>query len=248
MAPVNFNKIGYGNGAYAEEIIIPEDCLMKIPDQVSFIEAASIPLVGATCLEAWRKLKYPKNSKKILVLGASGGVGSFMVSFLAAQGVDVFGVCSAKNMKYVQNLGACKVYDYNNEPLNQQIKDTKFDGIFDAVGGDEYYHQCKTKMKIDSFYVTVVGPFKHAGNVRVSFKDFIHMGYTLFKRRFIQTRFKYKMVIKPKIQRDASLLESYIAQNPQQKTNITEFPIEEFQEAFKQSQTHKTRGKLVLTF
>lgn len=123
------------SGAYAEYICIPETRKKGVlglkPENLSFREAAALPVGGMTALYLLEKAKLNKG-KKVLVYGASGSVGSFAIQIAKAYGATVTAVCSASNFEMVKSLGADHVIDYRREDYSLDAK--KYDIIFDAVG------------------------------------------------------------------------------------------------------------------
>ena len=119
-------------GAFAEYMTARADNVVKIPDNISFIEAAAIPVVGFTALQGLRDTGKIKAGDKVLVNGASGGVGSMAVQIAKAYGAEVTGVCSTRNLELVRSIGADAVIDYTREKITSNGK--QYDLIYDAVG------------------------------------------------------------------------------------------------------------------
>ncbi len=120
-----------GMGAFAEYAAVPERFLVLKPANVSFESAASVPLAGVTALQGLRKGQL-KAGRKVLVNGASGGVGTFAVQIAKAAGAEVTGVCSTRNLELVRSIGADHVIDYTREDFTQNGQ--QYDLIYDAVG------------------------------------------------------------------------------------------------------------------
>jgi len=124
---------GGRSGAFAEYIVVPEDRgIAAKPENVSFEEAAAIPIAAVTALQALRDDGRLKAGEKVLINGASGGVGTYAVQIAKALGAEVHGVCSTRNVEMVRALGADHVFDYKNE--NYTESDNKYDLIVDMVG------------------------------------------------------------------------------------------------------------------
>jgi NADPH:quinone reductase-like Zn-dependent oxidoreductase len=101
-----------GFGAFAEFCALPSDAVSRKPANLSFAEAATVPLAGLTALQALRDHGQVERGRRVLVVGASGGVGTFAVQLAKAFGADVTGVCSGANADLVRSLGADRVLDY----------------------------------------------------------------------------------------------------------------------------------------
>ncbi len=124
---------GGRSGAFAEYVVIPEDrAIAAKPVNVSFEEAAAIPIAAVTALQALRDDGRLKSGEKVLINGASGGVGTYAVQIAKALGAEVHGVCSTRNVELVRALGADHVFDYKNE--NYTETGNEYDLIVDMVG------------------------------------------------------------------------------------------------------------------
>jgi NADPH:quinone reductase-like Zn-dependent oxidoreductase len=116
---------GAGWGAFAEYVLVREDRAAHKPSNLTFEQAAAVPVSGCTALQALRK---KENAARVLVIGAGGGVGSYAVQLARAEGADVTGVCSTAKADLVRGLGA-EVIDYTTEELTGT-----YDLILDIAG------------------------------------------------------------------------------------------------------------------
>jgi len=119
-------------GAYAEYARVPQALAAHKPTNLTFEEAATVPLAGNTALQGMRDLAKVGPGQRVLVNGASGGVGTFAVQIAAALGAEVTGVCSTRNVDLVRSLGATHVIDYTNEDFTAGGR--RYDVILDLVG------------------------------------------------------------------------------------------------------------------
>jgi NADPH:quinone reductase-like Zn-dependent oxidoreductase len=122
---------GCGWGAFAEYVCANEDALLLKPTNITFEQAAAVPLAGVTALQGLRNKGQIKSGQKVLINGASGGVGSFAVQIAKSFGAEVTGVCSTKKVDMVRSLGADHVIDYTQEDVTQS--DQHYDLILDAA-------------------------------------------------------------------------------------------------------------------
>lgn len=119
-------------GAFAEYVCAAAGGLAPKPPSLSFVQAASVPLVGVTALQALRDVGRLEAGQSVLVIGASGGVGVFAVQIAKAFGAEVTGVCSTANVELVRSLGADHVVDYTMQDF--AAGDRQYDLILDNVG------------------------------------------------------------------------------------------------------------------
>ncbi len=117
-------------GSYAEYVRVKERQVAHKPENLSFEEAAAVPVVGLTALQLLRDKAEVRAGERVLVNGASGGVGTMAVQIARAYGCHVTGVCSGKNRELVLSLGAERVVDYEREDVRQS---GPFDVVLDAV-------------------------------------------------------------------------------------------------------------------
>ncbi|HKF36450.1 MAG TPA: NAD(P)-dependent alcohol dehydrogenase [Ktedonobacteraceae bacterium] len=123
---------GAWKGSFAEYASVPEDSVAWKPTTSSFEEAAAIPVAAVTALQGLRDTGHIHSGQKILVNGASGGVGTFAVQIAKAFGAEVTAVCSTRNVDMVRSIGADHVIDYTQEDFTRNGQ--HYDLIYDAVG------------------------------------------------------------------------------------------------------------------
>jgi NADPH:quinone reductase-like Zn-dependent oxidoreductase len=121
----------YGGGAFAEYVSVPEEALVLKPASLTFEEAAAVPVAAVTALQGLRDHGQIQPGQKVLINGASGGVGTFAVQIAKSFGAEVTGVCSTRNLDLVRSIGADHVIDYTQEDFTQ--KEQRYDLIIDIV-------------------------------------------------------------------------------------------------------------------
>ena len=141
-------------GGYAEYICMAEDAPLALkPDNMTFEEAAAVPFGASTALYYLRDLGNIKSGQKVLIYGASGGVGTAAVQLAKHFGAEVTGVCSATNLDLVTSLGADKAIDYTAEDFTKNGE--TYDIICDTVGKTTF-SQCKSSLKDNGAYLPLV--------------------------------------------------------------------------------------------
>lgn len=132
---------GAEGGAAAEYLVSARDHLSHMPNRLSFIEAAALPLVAATALQALKQKAQLKREEKLLIKGASGGVGSAAIQLAKAMGAKVTAVASEANKTHCFDLGADAFIDYKSTNL-LELKE-RFDVIFDCFGQSPFWQYRK---------------------------------------------------------------------------------------------------------
>jgi NADPH:quinone reductase-like Zn-dependent oxidoreductase len=139
------------SGGYAEYAVAKADAIAPKPKSLNFEEAAAIPIGALTAWQAMFDLANLSSGQRILITGASGGVGSMAVQLAKAKGAIVIGTASGKNEQFVRDLGADEFIDYTRQPFEEVVKDV--DVVFDTVGGDTQERAFQT-LKKGGFLVT----------------------------------------------------------------------------------------------
>ncbi|MCJ7672339.1 MAG: NAD(P)-dependent alcohol dehydrogenase [Acidimicrobiia bacterium] len=123
---------GIGKGTYAEFAVAPAKKLAHVPEGLSFEHAAAVPISGLTALQAVRDVGTVQPGQSVLVIGASGGVGTYAVEIATAAGAEVTGVCSTAKMDLVRSIGAAHVVDYTQDDVVELGK--RYDVVIDIAG------------------------------------------------------------------------------------------------------------------
>jgi NADPH:quinone reductase-like Zn-dependent oxidoreductase len=133
---------GGRTGAFADYVCVRADGAIALkPANLTFDQAASFPIAGITALQGLRDKGKIRPGQKVLINGASGGVGTFAVQIAKSFGAEVTGVCSGRNLDLVRSIGADHVIDYTKEDFTKT--NNRYDLIFDLVGNHSFSERCR---------------------------------------------------------------------------------------------------------
>jgi len=222
---------GRAGGANAELVRAGLDVLRPMPEGMDFEQAAGLPLAGMTALQGLRDvggLPMTGARQRVLIIGASGGVGHLAVQLAAAAGAQVTGVCSARNAGLVRRLGASSVIDYGTPDAYAGVP--PFDLVFDCVG-------------------SAPGAFLHLVAAGGRFASCVP-GPAVFVRRalnVLSSKAVAPVLLSPNA-KDLGTLDALFAQEKLEVIIDGRFDAAQLAEAWKRSATGRTVGKLVVTW
>jgi NADPH:quinone reductase-like Zn-dependent oxidoreductase len=145
---------GSCRGAFAEYACAPESALAAKPNNVTFEQAASVPIAAFTALQALRDKGHIQPGQKVLINGAAGGVGTFAVQLTKSFGAEVTGVCSTRNLSMVRSLGADRAIDYTREDFTKSER--RYDLFLDCIANHSLL-ACTRVLNPKGIYVPVGG-------------------------------------------------------------------------------------------
>lgn len=227
---------GAANGAFAEYVLANEDsAIVALPEGVSFEQAAALPIAAVTALQALRDKGRVQPGDKVLINGASGGVGTFAVQIAKSLGAEVHGVCSTRNIEMVTSLGADHVWDYTQEDYTESDED--YDVIVDMVGNHSIGRN-RGVLKPDGRLVVVGGP---KGNW---IAPLIRPAGVLLQSLFADQEL---LLILAKLRReDLAELANMVADGRVTPVLDYVFPFAEARDAIRYSETGRARGKIII--
>jgi len=144
----------WDGGGFAEYVCVPSKAFAHKPANISFEEAAAVPVAGITALQGLRDVGQVQPGQQVLIQGAAGGVGTFAVQIARHLGADVTAVCSTRNLEQTRSLGAAHVIDYTKEDFTRNGQ--QYDLVF-AVNGYHPLSAYKRALKPQGRYVMAGG-------------------------------------------------------------------------------------------
>jgi len=230
---------GAADGALAEYVTLKEDdpTMASIPSNMNFEQAASVAIAGVTALQALRDEGHAHAGQKILVNGASGGVGTFAVQIAKSYGAEVTGVCSTRNLDMVRSLGADHVIDYTNEDFTHG--DQQYDLIIDNVGSHsllQYRHALTHDGKLVIVGGTTDDPWLGALDAPIR---------AVFLKPFVSQKF---VLLLANVNRkgDMDVLRELMQSGKVTPMIDRRYPLEQVRDAMRYVETGHARGKVVV--
>jgi NADPH:quinone reductase-like Zn-dependent oxidoreductase len=227
----------HGLGAFAEWVCISEDLLAPKPAALSFEQVAAVPLAALTALQGLRDQGRIEPGHKVLIIGASGGVGTFAVQIAKAFGANVTGVCSTRNVEMVRALGADHVIDYTQEDFTQSGQ--KYDLIF-QLAGTLSPSECRSALTSNGNLVLSSGESegRWIGPVDRVIKGFVLSPFVSQKMA--------SFTVKPN-REDLQLLKQFIEDGTLTPVIDRTYPLAQVPEAMRYLEEGHARGKVVIT-
>lgn len=223
----------FGWGGFAEYVCAGEEALALKPKEITFEEAAAVPLAAITALQALRDKGAIQPGQKVLVNGASGGVGTFAVQIAKSFGAEVTAVCSTGKMEMVRSLGADHVIDYTKEDFTQN--GLHYDLIIAANG----FHPIKD--------------YKRALSARGTYVMIGGSGAQMFQAAFFGSWLSRKggkqlgmMVAKPN-QKDLVFMKELLEARKVVPVIDRRYPLSETADAMRYLEEGHAKGKIVIT-
>jgi len=222
-----------GLASYAEKVAVSERNIALIPEGLSYLDAGGIPLCSLTAWQALVDKAAIKAGMEVMVIGASGGVGSYGVQIAHALGANVTAVCSAASSEMVTELGANKVIDYHQEDFTQSPE--SYDLIFDTIGRHSL-SRCSKVLKSGGTYVSTVP----------SPKNLKAMATTKLASFFSAKNQKASVVMVKASGTDLGKIARLLASKEIKPVVDRIFPIQDVAKAHDYSRSLRAKGKIVL--
>ena len=230
---------GAANGAIAEYVCASERTLVTKPDNIAFEQAGSVAVAGLTALQGLRDQGNIQPGQKVLINGASGGVGTFAVQIAKAFGTEVTAVCSSRNLETARSIGADHVIDYTKEEFTQS--DQRYDVIFDNVGNHSIAERRRVMTPNGICVLAGMGSAgKHEG-------QWARLAGNL--KAFLLSPFisqKFKGFIGKLLKTDLTVLRDLMQEGKVTPVIDRQYPMSETVEALRYLEQGHARGKVVI--
>jgi NADPH:quinone reductase-like Zn-dependent oxidoreductase len=226
---------GVAPGSFAEYAVAKETKLARKPANLTYAQAAVVPISGATALQAVHDVARPEPGQSVLVLGASGGVGTYAVQLAKALGAEVTGVCSTAKVDLVSSLGADHVLDYGHQDFADGTR--KYDLILD-IGGSPSLTRLRRALKPQGTAVFVGG--EDAGNLIGMGRQLRGVLVSPFVRR------RLTLLASKERAGDYERLTELIEAGQVTPTLDRTYPLENAREAMQRLETGEVRGKIAI--
>jgi len=231
---------GSANGAIAEYVCAPQRTLVTKPENITFQQAGSVAVAGLTALQGLRNQGNIQRGQKVLVNGASGGVGTFAVQIAKAFGAEVTAVCSPRNLEQARSIGADHVIDYTKEAFT--MGEQRYDMIFDNVGN---YTIAERRRVLTPNGICVLAGMGSAGKHEGQWSRLAGNLKSFLVSPFISQKFKF--FIAKVLQADLTILRDLMQEGKVKPVIDREYPMSETAEALSYLEEGHARGKVVIT-
>jgi NADPH:quinone reductase-like Zn-dependent oxidoreductase len=228
---------GGHDGALAEYVVVRELGTVALkPPNITFEQAAAIPVAGITALQGLRDTGQLKAGQKVLINGASGGVGTFAIQIAKSLGADVTAVCSTRNLELVKSLGADHVIDYTREDFTRAGQ--RYDLMFDSIGNHPFL-DARRVMQPNGIYVIVGGPKGDwLGPLKLPIKAQVLAPFVSQKFEFFLARLGHD---------DLEVLRDLVQAGKVTPVVDRTYPLRDIRAAMEYLEAGHARGKVVIT-
>lgn len=245
----NYSKSGLG--AMAQYTILEADHAVHKPPNISWQEAAAIPLASITAHQSLVEFGGLQSGNRVFINGGSGGVGTAGVQIAKAHGAHVVASCSARNIDFVKQLGADEVIDYTAVDLPTHLvqnysNEKKFDIVFDTIGSKPLFTHCEPYLTQKGKYVQVGAPMEGPG-IGGILKMFGSIASNQYKPALfggIRREFKFLMLVERKETMEA--LNALVKEGKLKPPIDSVFAFDDVHKAYEKILTSRARGKIVV--
>ena len=223
-----------GLGCYAQQVVVNEKSIALKPSNITFEQGAAVPLCALT---AWQALKNKANltsGQKVLVVGGSGGVGTFAIQIAKALGAEVDAVCGPTSTTLMKELGAKNIFNYKQDNFMSQL--SSYDVVFDTIGRHGFGPYMKVLNKGGTYVSTIPTPQNLIAGIKTSITAIISKATK-----------KVKMVLVKSNGKDLQEIARLIDKGQVIPVIDSVFPLQEASKAHDHSRSFRAKGKIILS-
>jgi NADPH:quinone reductase-like Zn-dependent oxidoreductase len=234
-----YGDLGHLSGTFAEYVAVPAGQLEHRPANLTFEQAAAVPLAGNTALTGLRDVGEVQAGQRVLINGASGGVGTFAIQLAKVYGAEVTAVCSTRNVEQARSLGADHVIDYTRDDFTRAGK--RYDVVFDLVG-NRSLGAFRRSLTPDGALLLSGGGTSDGGSLVGPMGLFI-------KSQLLNSFVRHRMlrVAETPSSENLAALRDLIESGAVTPVIDRTYPLSETAEAIRYVETEHARGKVVIT-
>ena len=241
------NIFDLGTGSLAEFAIVPESAAALKPENLDFVQAASVPMVGLTSWQALKERALLKPSQKVFIPAGSGGIGTFAIQFAKYLGAKVGTTTSTGNVGLVQRLGADEVIDYKKREFEEVLRD--YDVVLGTIRGDVIQKSLRI-LKPNSIVVSLVGPLDATFASARGMNFFMKFVFGLMSRKIIrqahQFGTKYSFLFVHPDGRQLAEIAKLLDMGAIHPVIDKVFPFDQTKEALAYLEEGRAKGKVVV--
>jgi NADPH:quinone reductase-like Zn-dependent oxidoreductase len=224
---------GCGWGGFAEYVSVPENALAIKPANISFEEAAAVPMAAVTALQSLRDKGKIQSGQKVLIYGASGGVGTYAVQIAKSFGTEVTALCSTRNLDITQSIGADHVIDYTKEDFSKKQE------RYDLILGTNGYQPISVYKRA----LNTNGIFVHVGGSGAQMFQAMVLGPMIS----ISSKKKFGSFLQRANQKDLIFIKDLIESGKVKPVIDKRYELSEVPAAFRYFAEGHSQGKVVIT-
>ena len=223
-----------GLGCYAQYVVVNEKSIALKPNNITFEQGAAVPLCALT---AWQALKNKARlvpGQKVLIVGGSGGVGTFAIQIAKALGADVDTVCGPTSIELMKKLGAQAIYDYKKDNFMDELK--SYDIVFDTIGRHGFAPYMKALNNGGTYVSTIPSPQNLIAGIKTGLRSI-----------FFKSTKRVSMVLVQSNGQDLKEIASLIEEGKVIPIIDSVFPLHNASQAHDHSRSFRAKGKIILS-
>ena len=223
-----------GLACYAEQVAVNASSIALKPSNISFEQGAAVPLCALTAWQALNDKAKVRQGQRVLIVGGSGGVGTFAIQVAKALGAQVDTVCGPTSVELMKALGAQEIFDYKKENFMSQL--ASYDVVFDTIGRHGFGPYLKVLNDSGTYVSTIPNPQNLIAAIKTSLKSCV-----------VKSTQKISMVLVKSKGKDLQKISQLIEEGKITPVIDSVFPLQEAAKAHDHSRSFRAKGKIILS-